>query len=275
MVTTILALASSSTSSAQFSDASQASIKPPTLHMILLVDTSEPSRKADRLVDLGTNKSLMSKVEETMEGELAVNKVIIKDTNWGGDAVINKCKSLDIQPHDAVYFFYNGHGFRTATMDAANDNFPALALQVNDDGTRDDVKLSDIYKTLKAKNPRLLIVIADTCNSMVSSAYDTPTRGLFRKQLCKELFVNSRGNYLASGAQPREPSWTNHTTGSFFTNAFVDSVQSVLESNSYDESTSGWESIFKKSCATIHLTDSNGNPTTQTPQYQKNPDMAK
>ncbi len=252
---------------AQFDTADASASATPTLHVVILIDTSEPKRKADRLIDMQTNLNLMNSVEDAMEGELKVNKLIIKDADWSGDSVIRDCKALDVKPNDAVYFFYNGHGFRTASMDADGDTFPAMCLEKDADGSDGNLKLSNVYKVLKAKNPRLLLVIADTCNSFAPDSWTPATRGTFRKQWCKELFVNSRGSYIASGSQPGEYTWTNFTTGSYYTNQLVGNIKRVLSANEYNEANDGWDAILKKSCETIRFTSGE----TQTPQYKNNP----
>jgi hypothetical protein len=220
---------------------------------------------------IAQHERMITNLEEALEGELTVEKQVFKDNNWGGTAIFNACSQLDVKPNDAIYFIYNGHGFGTNKLDEVDDKWPALWLQPNSDGTRDDLRLSDIYRKLASKQPRLLLVISESCNNYIDSKYTPPeVRGLYRKQLCKDLFVNSSGKYIVSGSKRGEVTW-GPEIGCAFTHRFMHEIGETLGSNSYDEATNGWNAILTRSTQRMEVIFEDGATRVQNPQFESNP----
>lgn len=273
----ILSLSMSSQGYAQFgsgaaSNGPAAETATPTLHVIIV---SDPKAGGEQIMECVTNTvafhtDMLNKVEETLEGELKVKTHTLTGDNWGGTAVIKACQDLNVQPNDAVYFMYNGHGFRTNTLDQYENKWPALCLQKAADGTYDDLKLSNIFQTLEEKNPRLLIVISESCNYPAEWRGTPHDRGLFRKQMCQDLFINSKGKYLASGCGPGKITWAPWS-GCVYTQRLMENIGKTLEANEYSEKTSGWNAIFTEASKPFVVEFVNGSRRDQAPQFEKNP----
>ena len=130
----------------------------------------------------------------------------------------------------------------------------------------------EIYKALQQKNHRLLIVIAEACNKIAPSRndlYSVSLNGYFdpfesEEIHFKELFSNSRGDFLMSSSSVGEYSELVIGNPGFFTCSFRDTF-SYFTSNEYTE-TATWENIFNQTKElTTKLCKENGK--TQNPQW--------
>lgn len=176
---------------------------------------------------------------------------------------------------DVILFYYEGHGFRYRNQ---NDKWPILAVGYNinsvQDAYHDGIPLSEIIKPLQNKGARLVLIIADCCNSETS--YQAPVDQEIRGQASlsfsiripdrfKELYEHSSGTIVVSSSVPGQVSRMTKTYGSYFTSSFVE-LHKELTSIS---SNANWNDILKKSKErTIQIARINDHE--QTPQFEIN-----
>jgi hypothetical protein len=136
-------------------------------------------------------------------------------------------KSFTCDTSDIVFFFFAGHGYNDKKQDS---KWPVLHLQ---DG---GYPLDLLHEQLKAKNPRLLISIADCCNT-VFDPLNAENRGfkivpandtIDKVKVYKNLFLWFKGDVLASGCEKGQCSYSTNKDGGIFTHKFIISLQAAL-----------------------------------------------
>lgn len=240
---------------------------PAAIHMIIVGDISESKMGVE--VDLkrwcrefyeiknhtGTTPSVVlfcdanDAIQDRSDSIEAITGSTVLKTDKSVDAVLKACDDLVINPNDTVIFYFGGHGFRT---DEVVGKWPAILLHKNVDGwpKKTGVPLTRIFKKLSAKNPRLLLVMADCCNDWrpvpiappVALGWETPVP---RDLSYKKLFLESKGHYLASGCLQNQKSRSDAKVGGYFTSQFFDSLEvNAVDATSTGTSSSSWDSIF-------------------------------
>ncbi|MBN1534033.1 MAG: caspase family protein [Spirochaetes bacterium] len=213
-----------------------------TIHAILVGDTVDPNIGRGDKLDLDLMRGLL---QETSRLTGASLKMKVFDSSIIRSEIMNAVTGLNPGSDDTVVFFYTGHGYR---MSSFRNKWPAMSLKGNYGGSA-GLDLKWAYDTLKKKNPRLLIVMADACNSTVpigsidthmSVAYGEGNPAAYRK-----LFLQDKGGILASSSVPGQYSYSG-TTGSQFTVQFMSSIKSELSS-----SNPTWKGIMTKASQPI------------------------
>lgn len=189
----------------------------------------------------------------------------IYSENSANSGFLKDLEALEVSDDDVILFYWAGHGYRAESKESL---WPSFSF-ANDPR---EVDLDYVARLLISKDPRLLLVFADTCNSIIPEKNAPPlaherhfAKDLFPYEIqtlnYASLFLNSEGAYLASSSTPGQYSWYHAIGGGFFTNALIQSLQEELQR---PEGTD-WMIILEKaridpSYETL--------PEVQTPQYQ-------
>jgi hypothetical protein len=217
-----------------------------TLHAIIVADT-EASRIGESVrVDLGIMQGLIDDIARYTGMASAGRAISGSEVNY--HTVMNAVNSLSVGSDDTIIFYYAGHGLNPST-DSYQTAWPALDI------TGGEIPLKTVRETLKATNPRLLIVMADTCNGLSNRGGFAQSR-TGKSAHYKTLFLKYQGTITASAAQPGEYGWSNPQIGGFFTNAFITSLNKELISTQ----TPSWEAIFSEERATAPLNNGEQHP---------------
>lgn len=189
----------------------------------------------------------------------------------GADVTIDKTREvidgLVSGPDDVIYFLYSGHG-----GNPDHRKWPVLYYTTTTFG--DDVSFDEVVEALQAKQPRLLVVLADCCNNFLGAAGVTgpaAPAGLsspLGQANFKRLFVDFQGTVLASGASPGQYSLGGSGYGGVFTNNFMATVQQMAESNpSLTWQAVASETITRTQEEAAEVVDDDGTPVEQVPQF--------
>jgi hypothetical protein len=228
--------------------------EPATLHAILVGDTVDPNIGRGDKLDLDLMSALLR--DAAKNTGMKLNLRVFEDRIIRSQ-IMSAVQALRPESNDTVVFFYTGHGYRTS---AFRDKWPAFALKSESGGSA-GLDQKWVYNELKDKGARLLIVMADACNSVISEgAIDTRLALRSGKELpdsYKKLFLEARGNILASSSIPGQYSYSGDR-GSQFTVAFIESVRKALTTAS-----PAWEPIMKESTRPLYGGQ-------QQPQYAMN-----
>lgn len=229
-------------------------VEPATIHAILVGDTVDPNIGRGDKLDLDLMSGLLR--DAAKNTGMKLNMRVIENRIIRSQ-IMSTVQALRPESSDTVVFFYTGHGYRTSSF---RDKWPAMALKSEDGGSAGlDEKW--VYNELKDKGARLLIVMADACNSVVpEGAIDTRLALRSGKELpesYKKLFLEARGAILASSSIPGQYSYSGNK-GSQFTVAFIESVRKALTTT-----TPAWEPIMKESTRPLYGGQ-------QQPQYAMN-----
>jgi len=223
-----------------------------TLHAIVIADTTDWQAGASFTTDSKRIKELTGTV--SIRTRLKLQLYEISGNNLTRRKVTSTLEQLSVGQNDVVLFHYAGHGGRTS----GNSNlWPSMNIK---GGALD---LDWIKSTLEQKNPRFLIVLADTCNNFDDSlspvwTRSSSSRGMPQTESYRQLFLNYRGHIFAAAAKPGQFAWGNAQHGGFFTDAFLNSLNKELTS-----SNPNWHTIMKRTEAPIDAGGKTQNPQSE------------
>ncbi|MER9280706.1 caspase family protein [Mesorhizobium sp. M0522] len=233
-----------------------------SIHAVLIGDTQDPTIGPGVAANLLQISALLAAART--EGGLNINVSIVKDDNFD---CVNIQKAIDdivVEKTDTVFIYYAGHGFRRST---SQTQFPEFDCRRSKDPAR--VELARVADGLLRPGgseppPRLLIVLADTCNTPIQEGPPAQARGpasvADRHESFRRLLVDYSGTILMSGSSPGDPSWYL-SSGGFFTKQFVSAFAEELLSPINDVR---WEDIVTQATRDIFIPTTT--PTVQKPQ---------
>jgi GH25 family lysozyme M1 (1,4-beta-N-acetylmuramidase) len=231
-----------------------------TVHAILVADTLDPTIKAGVAENEANIASFLENVKSLTGLNIATTEV--DGTNFTCKSIIDAVNGLTVSSDDVVFFYYAGHGFR---RDSSQTQFPEFFCG----GPRDPTEtLSQAVEQIKAKQPRLIIAIADACNKFTEpppAAAAAPVPGVDRKGALLQLFKAYRGTLIMSGAIPGQYSWymtAGASLGGFFTNQLLVAINQNIDRSGPNVR---WEAIADDAVKPIFVPTNP--PVTQNPQY--------
>jgi Caspase domain len=232
------------------------------LHAVLVGDTLDASIGKGINANLKNMDSFLYAVE--LDGKISVTKTEIKGDNFNCKKIHEAVEQLNVEPTDAVLFYYSGHGFR---RDNTQTQFPEFDCRRTSDP--DQAALSSIVNDLiNAKKPKFLLAIADTCNKQTPAQIQGPPAAFApaeRAAAFRRLFEGYSGTLIMSGAVPGEYSWytvAGGSLGGFFTNQLLQAINQKIKE---EGSKVRWEDISADATKTIFVPGMS-EPTYQHPQ---------
>lgn len=242
----------------------------PTIHALIVVDTLDNQIGTSVGKDRDKWRKLFLEVTGFSALDLTFQEYLIEGSTFSDSSLQSSLDALTVGTDDVIFFCYGGHGHRFA-----NEELPWPALKMNTAESRMNEitwKLVDVFQQLAAKNPRLLIALADCCNNKLPDKYEKyyplHSRAAVPRRLLSDqyrsLFIDATGSYIASGCSPGEFSWGT-TLGGYFTEQFIDSLHKTTENL---DVTATRETVLTK--ATVLITQT-GSDTTQQPIFAANP----
>jgi|GEM_PF-1437900 len=213
-----------------------------TLHAIVIADTNATQGAVSFSVDLRRMKELAKIISS--HAQLSLKIYEISGSSLNRDNVVSTLERLSVGSNDVVIFYYAGHGGRFSDKSSV---WPMMDIQ---GGALD---LMQVKTSLEQKNPRFIIVLADTCNNFNDSFGPVWGRGgsssrgkSSSSDGYRQLFLDYQGHVFASGSKPGQYSWGNAQYGGFFTDAFLKNLNEGLESPNPN-----WYTIMKRTEAPI------------------------
>jgi hypothetical protein len=240
-----------------------------TLHALLVGDTNDQSIGRSVETDLANFNKLLRSIEENTG--LAVQKITVTGGELGRgkgrDTVLQKLQSLTVAGgQDLVIFFYSGHGGRMSTKQT---KWPSLGVEGVATSPDRLLDLDVVFDELQKKNPRLLIVIADACNSVID-AQRSFEKNTEQVESYRKLFLGYQGTIIASSSKIGQYSWGNPEFGGLFTRQFLDGLNKHLAS-----SNPTWENLMKDATQTISIPMPGAKQQVQIPQAEVKVEPAK
>lgn len=231
------------------------------VHAVLVAHTLDPTIGTGAAESKTNIASFLENVK-TLTG-LDVASTEVDGSNFNCQSIIEAISSLNVSANDVVFFYYAGHGFR---RDSSQTQFPEFYCSAPGEATE---TLSQAVDSIRAKQPRLIIAIADACNKITEpppqAAAQAPGREVDRKRALLHLFKDYRGTLIMSGAIPGEYSWymtAGSSLGGFFTNQLLEAISQNINRSGPNVS---WEAIATDATKPIFIPTAP--PVTQNPQY--------
>ncbi|MCB0642801.1 MAG: caspase family protein, partial [Phaeodactylibacter sp.] len=171
--------------------------------------------------------------------ELPLDSTFFIGDQFNIDQLENWLKTVDTHPDDFLIFYFLGHG-----NESSKSQYPQLIFHKDHELARRDMKkntrnLEDIYMTLFEEHPtRGLLVIGDACNDPIEKAKTEAMSGSrkkkpktpFRKSPdgdlsgCSTFLQESLSSLAISSSDKGNKAYLSKTEGSFFTQAFVQTM---------------------------------------------------
>lgn len=204
-----------------------------TMHVVIVINTNEPNRSVDRTADYDNMKRFWTDAAEYTGVKLSMTH--LGTSQFYSSNVLNTCNALNVASNDIVIFYYSGHG--------ANDHsstWPIIALL---DKT---LRMSEVVKTLRTKNPKFLMVMADCCNGYMDSNRIPPVQANpASAQLYKDLFLNFKGRkqILVSASMPGEYSYSSLKYGAYWGICFREAFRRATDNSN---TTADWQKLLEE-----------------------------
>jgi hypothetical protein len=201
-----------------------------TLHAVIAADTADPG--------IGSGaKENAKKIEQFIDNaaklvKLKKNITTLQDEKFDCESISSALSDMQIGADDVVVFYYSGHGYRLFNDQS---RFPRLACSRNPVG---NPQLENTAMTLRARGARLVLAIADSCNSFlgqVPAMMSGPDSAL----ALRRLFDGYQGTAILAGADYGQFSWYTQS-GGVFTRQLFEALNNELER--YDSAR--WERVI-------------------------------
>lgn len=226
-----------------------------TLHLIIVADTKDPKIGRSVAKDSQNMQNFFQEIVNSSNGEIFLNKIVLEGYSVTRNNLIRAIEYPKVKSNDIIVFLYSGHGHRNQWTQTRWPIMNTMEAYTN---------FADVIKTIKSKNPRQFIALADCCNKTIPPRAEVRSiaRGIFPYENIKNMFLTSNVQFAASGCEPEQFSYGNNIEGGFFTSAFISNLAKSLSSASAGYT---WNQIF-------YNVKSDVNQKTheeQVPQYEK------
>lgn len=225
-----------------------------SIKALLLADINDGSIGPSTKIDINNMEAALR--DASKNTGLPIDVKILEGNQLNQTNVTNAVTNWNITSTDSVVFYFSGHGYRSANK---TTKWPMMYIKGN---SGQGIDIQWVIDTINSKNPRMAIIISDSCNNIVnfSSSRSINTRAMRseRKESWKKLFTDFSGRIYASAAIPGQVAWGDNSTGGAFTLKFLASLRGEVT-----ESDANWEDIMKVSTQKI-----GSGSNTQDPQYE-------
>ncbi|MBD5265920.1 MAG: caspase family protein [Bacteroides sp.] len=244
-----------------------------TLHAIIFANTECPDPNdhgigASVTGDYYRMKIEMSTIASFIGYDLKTHYYTGSQDQFCKESLDKVIDNLKCGPDDIVFFYYSGHGGRSA---AELTDFPQMNLVVdpyhsNLSDASANYPIYNVMKRIEAKNPRLTIVIGDLCNSIAEwvapkalpSDKSATKVEEYPVEFYRDLFLKFKGSLIAASSKPGQTSAAYEDGG-----AFTIALMQVLQLMVAEKWEPSWTKLLE---GTVYVTNkcSNGK---QTPIY--------
>ena len=217
-----------------------------TLHAIIFANTEcpgNPRNPKDRGIghsvsgDYYRMKIEMTTIASFIGYKLKDYYCIGSQQQFCREKLDNVIDGLSCGPQDIVFFYYSGHGSRSV-----NEKTPFPQMNLIVDPYRNSLPeavanypLYNVMTRIKAKSPRLTIVVGDMCNSIAEwvTAKSLPNDKTATKveevpvKFYKDLFLKVKGSIIAASSKPGQTS-AAYEEGGAFTLGLMQAMQAMI-----------------------------------------------
>lgn len=246
--------------------------KTPKMHIVIFADTNDPKIGQSVATDVRLIRNMVGEIDKILaNNDVSTDFKEFSGSNCSYNQLQSFLNGLSCKD-DIVFFLYNGHGARSHKDDSTS-KFPRMCLASNN--LAEWMKISDLNNQLRAKQPRLMVVFTDCCNSYFDRK--GKENGIIRDKMpslegngIKELFLNNQGEVCITAASPGEYGWCN-IYGSYLTLNIINELQNIDKKGS----AATWQELLKNTSdqtfyQTSQLYNNHSISNTQRPVYDLN-----
>lgn len=209
-------------------------------HAIIIADTNDSTIGNSVMIDKRKINTLTRNIARNTG--LTLKQQNIYGYNFNYNTVKRSLNKLSVRADDVVMFYYSGHS------NNAGGKWPALNLKGR------SLKLHNVIYNLKAKKPRLLLVIADSCNNLTNRAsslnsFMARSIPIPKRNNYEKLFLKHKGTIVMGAARRGEYAWGNGQHGGFFTYQLLESLNQELALSA----SPNWNQLVKRAEVPIRL----------------------
>lgn len=194
------------------------------IRIIVFGDTNDSSIGQSVATDIKSFKKLAADIKAAvMNDGVSTTLDIYSGDNCSYSKLDTYLNNLSCED-DIVFFIYNGHGGRSHRDES---KFPRMCLASHYESNW--MKITDLNDRLRKKNPRLMVVVTDCCNSYYDrrggdneSAYGITNNNSNGDGL-RQLFLLFTGEVCITAASPGEYGWGT-TQGGLLSLNFLDAI---------------------------------------------------
>lgn len=231
---------------------------------VIVADTMDYSIGESVKIDSGRMQAIVKQAARFTD--LNPIEICLTGNDTTSTNVLKKLDELSVSQEDVVIFYFAGHGYHL-TSEQNSTPWPNLYFSVNGQG----LFFEKIIKDLESKKPRLLLAIADVCNSLIPDSH-APLRARahalkssyedIREYNYKQLFLETSGTIKVAGSSVGEFAWGGYN-GAIFTYSFANSLNEAVTSTTGVD----WNLILANSYIRTAILTSQTS-TTQHPYYE-------
>ena len=231
------------------------------LHLLTVADTHDSLIGSGCGVDAEGVQAMMEEAAHLLD--VPLESRMIRGDLFQYEIVADAVKAIDPGSDDAVVFYYSGHGFRTPNKP---EWWPYMAFSASEYDDPKGLGADEVFRLLKDRGPRLLMVITDCCNSVmdieVTERLQTRSpAGVSAEDNYRRLFAESRGTIIATSSEPGEVA-LGTDRGGLYTIELLNAIRNAVWSSHNAQ----WETVLQES-AVRHVVDRNASGY-QTPIYE-------
>lgn len=219
------------------------------LHVVVVGDTGDASIGQSVATDIKAYREIASKIERALaESGITTDFTVLSGSKCSYNSLDSFLDNFSCKG-DIVFFIYNGHGGRSHQDES---QFPRMCL--GESYAEKWMKISDLVARLKAKNPRMQVVLTDCCNSYYDRVRNNEESALsgivadFSEEGLRQLFLNNTGDVCITAASPGEYGWCTNLGGSL-TLGFR---QALSDETKEKGSAATWEDVMSRTTKLVY-----------------------
>lgn len=211
-----------------------------TIHFIVFADTEDSSigTSCNQTVKY-LQGNMLVKLRRYIDDKDVKSYIYEGNGNFTRSKLNTTLASLSTSSNDVIFFYYTGHGFNNG----AND-YPTLTLgKDGEDLSYRKKELLDVYNTLRAKNHKLLVVMAEACNKQASGSSISDNSPFEDDGARFRSLFSASGDYMISSSKKGQASYSQAGSMGLFSRSFADAMSEMMAGTT--AATVSWPALFR------------------------------
>lgn len=244
-----------------------------TMHAIVFCNTIDESIGQSMSIELKNMTNQVRLLNNLIDYDMDIH--VLDGNNCTRNNLKLVIDQLDVDENDIIFTFYGGHGSHAENNES--DPWPQYCMNTGFENQSNWVPMALLAKWVKAKNPRLAVIISNCCNVVQKGTTIKPLwamGGDYTKldgidvNKYKQLF-GAKGIVMVTSSKVPEPSWCCVPDGGLFTCDFIQTLKMVGTGAVSPD----WNAVLQKTyelCSSRNIIDVNGQYHKQHPYFEVN-----